>query len=233
MTETEKRMTAGKFAGLSGDVLKCIAMVTMLIDHFTHVYLSYTSDIYWILRGIGRLAFPIYCFLLVEGFRHTSDYVQYLVRMGLFALIAEIPFDLALYGVPFYWGYQSVMLTMFIGLAGLGAYRWCVNRQLPIYAMLAAVAAIVTAWLVDCDYGAEGVLLIFLFYLFQYAPVKRAVALGVWCVLFGGLEVWGAFAVIPIALYNGERGNSGRWFKWFGYLFYPVHLFLLWLGSVV
>lgn len=226
-------MTTGKIAGLSGDTLKWIAIVTMFIDHFAYVYVNPLSSAYMVLRGIGRLAFPIYCFLLVEGFRHTSNYAHYLVRLTLFALISEIPFDLALYGVPFYWGYQNVMLTMLIGLAGLGAYQWCVNRQMPIYAIMVVIAAMVTAWLIDCDYGAEGVLLIFMFYLFQNSPMKRVVALGFWCVLFGGLEIWGAAAALPLALYNGKRGDCGRWFKWFGYAFYPLHLFLLWLGTVI
>lgn len=226
-------VSTGKIAGLSGDVLKVIAMITMLIDHFAHVFIDPYSDLYLMLRGIGRLAFPLYCFLLVEGFLHTKNYNRYLLRMGLFALIAEVPFDLALYGVAFYWGYQSVMVTLLIGLIGLGAYRWCVNRQMPIYGILVAVAAIIAGWLTQCDYGAEGVLLIFIFYLFSYSPVRRAVALGVWAVMFGGLEVWGACAVLPITLYSGKRGNSGKWFKWFGYAFYPLHLFLLWLVKVM
>ena len=86
-------------------------------------------------------------------------------------------------------------------------------------------------WLVRCDYGAEGVLLIFLFYLLQHYPVGRAVALGIWCVLMGGVEVWGVCAVLPIALYSGERGKGGKAFQYFVYLFYPVHLLLLWLGT--
>ncbi|MBQ8814723.1 MAG: hypothetical protein IJZ85_09535 [Lachnospiraceae bacterium] len=233
MAETKSWVTTGKFTGISGDTLKVIAMVTMFIDHFAHVFISPYSDLYLILRGIGRLAFPLYCFLLVEGFLHTKNYNRYVLRMALFALIAEIPFDLALYGVPIYWGYQSVMLTLLIGLIGLGAYRWCVNRQLPIYGILVAVAAILAGWLTRCDYGAEGVLLIFIFYLFSYSPTRRAVGLGVWAVMFGGLEVWGACAVLPIALYSGARGKGGRWFKWFGYAFYPLHLFLLWLVKIM
>ena len=233
MAETRNMLVTGKFNGLSGDALKGIALVTMFIDHFAYVFVSPYTDLYMILRGIGRLAFPLYCFLLVEGFHHTKNYNRYVLRMAIFALITEIPFDLAFYGVPIYWGYQSVMVTLLLGLLGLGAYRWCVNRQLPIYALLAGVAAVVAGWLTQCDYGAEGVLLIFLFYLFSYSPMRRAVALGVWAVCFGGLEIWAVCAVLPIALYNGKRGNCGTWFKWFHYGFYPAHLFLLWLASVI
>ena len=233
MAEINNRLTAGKFTGMSGDALKVIAMVTMFLDHLAYLFIDPYDDLYPVLRGIGRLAFPLYCFLLVEGFLHTQNYRRYLVRMGLFAVVAEIPFDLVLSGISMDWSHQSVMVTLFIGLAGLGAYRWCVRRQMPIYAIMVVVAAILAGWLTQCDYGPEGVLLIFIFYLFCYDPMKRAVALGIWAVCYGGLEVWAVGAVIPIALYNGQRGKVRAWFKWAGYVFYPAHLFLLWLISVL
>lgn len=237
MSGTETKMTAGKVPGLSGDALKWIAIVTMLIDHVAYASLNpygpHYALLYNLMRGIGRLAFPLYCFLLVEGFMHTGNYKKYVLRIGLFALISEIPFDLVLCGNVFDLGYQSVMVTLFIGLIGLGAYRWCVNRQYPIYGMMVVIAAVLMGWLTRCDYGAEGVLLVFIFYLFQYQPVARAVALGIWCVMMGGLEIWGVFAIVPIILYNGKRGNTGKWFQYFGYAFYPVHLFLIWLLNQV
>ena len=233
MAETKTGLTTGRFTGLSSDALKGIAMVTMLVDHFAYLFVAPYENLYLILRGIGRLAFPLYCFLLVVGFLHTRDYRRYLIRVAFFALISEVPFDLILSGAPVDWGYQSVMVTLFIGLAGLGAYRWCVNRQLPIYGILVVVASILIGWLTQCDYGAEGILLIFILYLFSFAPMERAIGLGIWAVCFGGLEVWAACAVIPISLYNGQRGNRKRWFKWAGYIFYPVHLLLLWLISVL
>lgn len=233
MSNTENGLKIGKFSGFSGDTLKWIAMVTMLIDHLAitglNPYGPNYEIIYLVMRGIGRLAFPLYCFLLVEGFNHTKNYRKYVIRMAVFALVSEIPFDVTMFGSLFYWEYQSVMVTLLIGLLGLGAYRWCVNRRYPIYAIMVLIAAVVTGWLTNCDYGAEGVLLIFAFYLLQHEKVTRAVVLAIWCVLMGGLEIYGAFAVIPIALYNGKRGNSGKWFQYFGYAFYPAHLTLLWL----
>lgn len=232
MSETKNKVTAGKFPGLSGDALKWIAIVTMLIDHIGLTMLNpYGPDngvLYTVMRSIGRLAFPLYCFLLVEGFMHTGNYRRYVIRMAVFALISEIPFNLMLSGSVWYPGYQSVMVTLLIGLIGLGAYRWCVNHRYPIYGIMVVISAVVTGWLTQCDYGAEGVLLIFIFYVLQYQPVARAIALGIWCVMMGGLEVWGVVAIIPIMLYNGKRGNSGKWFQYFGYAFYPAHLALLW-----
>ncbi len=222
-----------KTRGLDGGALKVIAMVTMFMDHYAHVYVGMGESAYLILRGIGRLAFPIYCFLLVEGFNHTWNYPRYLIRMAAFALLSEIPFDLAIFGWAFYPYYQNVMFTLLIGLAGLGAYRWCVNRKMPIYGILVMIASVVMGWVVKCDYGAEGVLLIFFMYLFQNYPVRRAIALGIWCVMMGSLELFGVFAVLPLAFYNGKRGNSGKGFKYFGYFFYPAHLFILWLGTTL
>lgn len=100
---------------LSGFTLKCIAMVTMLIDHIGYVLFPG----YVIFRIIGRLAFPIYCFLLVEGAVHTSNWKKYLGRLFLFALISEIPFNLAIGGKLWYPASQNVFFTLFLGLLAI------------------------------------------------------------------------------------------------------------------
>ncbi len=109
--------------GLSGNALKIIACISMLIDHAAHVFsFLLTRNMYRFLRlVIGRVAFPVYCFLLVEGFLHTRNRPHYAFRMLLFACIAEIPFDLAFEGVLFDWTYQNTMFTHAIGLLMLTA----------------------------------------------------------------------------------------------------------------
>lgn len=82
---------------MSTFVLKIIAVATMLIDHIAAVFFTYGSPIWIICRSIGRLSFPIFAFLIAEGFHHTSNIKKYLTRLGIFALISEIPFDMAFY----------------------------------------------------------------------------------------------------------------------------------------
>ena len=107
-----------RFKGLSGGAFKMIAIITMFIDHLGATVLraivrlpSVSSvpesqkmwlAIYNLSRDIGRLAFPIFCFLIVEGFLHTRNVKKYAGRLFLFALISEIPFDLTLKGNVFY-----------------------------------------------------------------------------------------------------------------------------------
>ena len=144
MGELKEKTGGLRSVGLSGDALKWIAMVTMFIDHLAHTSLNpygpHYVEIYTAMRTIGRVAFPIYCFLLVEGFMHTGNYRRYVLRIGLFALLSEIPFDLAMNGAAIFWNYQSVMVTLLIGLVGLGAYRWCVCSRYPIYGIMVVLA---------------------------------------------------------------------------------------------
>ncbi len=128
--------------GISGNTLKMIAIITMLIDHIgagvVEPYLSMNmgamdgnemfNRLYYLdrsLRIIGRVAFPIFCFLLVEGFLHTRDVKKYGSRLLLFSLISEVPFDLIFFNTWFYPGYQNVYITLFIGLVVLAGYRRC------------------------------------------------------------------------------------------------------------
>lgn len=230
---------------LTGSALKWIAILTMLIDHVgaclievfvmnaygtsplagrltgEQIMAWYDFDIY--LRLIGRVAFPIFCFLLVEGAVHTRNIGKYMIRLTLFALLSEIPFDLAFHNMPFFAGSQNVYLTLALGLLAvwiLKGFRGQVWR-LPL-GLLPAFAA----WLLHTDYGAVGVLVIVLIYLLREHPWLRAVACVLVLVTFNSLEWPTAFSFLLIALYNGERGRQP---KYFFYGFYPVHLMVLWM----
>lgn len=119
--------------GLSGSTVKIIAVAAMLIDHTAAVVLIrmlYTDwsqglyGIYSVMRDIGRLGFPIFCFLLVEGFQRSKNLKKYALRLGIFALVSEIPFDLAITGHLVHFGYQNVYFTLLLGLLALCAFHF-------------------------------------------------------------------------------------------------------------
>ena len=147
---------------MSGLVLKIIAILSMLTDHIGYIF--FPTDLTW--RYIGRIAFPLYCFLLTEGFFHTRSREKYLLRMAGFAVISEIPFDLALYHMPIYRDYNNVFWTLLIGLAVMYfselVYCRFGNRSQGI--MFCFVGMILAEYF-HCDYGSVGVLAIYIFYL--------------------------------------------------------------------
>ena len=227
-------MPMGKKLGLSRQTLKWIAVVAMLIDHVGFLLSAFAPYPVWrTMRIIGRLAFPIYCFILVEGFYHTSNIKKYLIRLGVFALASEIPFDLLLRGTAFALDYQNVFFTLFIGLLLLYLYSRFLGNVQPIYALMTLISALCLGFLIQCDYGAEGVLIIFLFYFFRFRPVPMFLSVGLVMVLMGGIEPFAIASFLPIAFYNGESGwrpesERGRKLLQYGfYVFYPLHLLIL------
>ncbi len=247
MVQTKEQTIGRRRLGLSGSTLKIIAMVTMLIDHIGAVVLlryilrmqSGVPDIeqfnqlvtlYRVLRGIGRIAFPIYCFLLVEGFQRTHDLKRYILRLGVFALIAEVPFDLALTSRALALSHQSVMLTLLIGVFTMWGVslleRHIRNRILLILGAAAVIAAGAgAAELMNTDYGYLGIMCIMVLYALR--RVRWIQILG-GCLAFSW-EIWAPIAFFPIAFYNGRRGLR---LKYVFYLFYPLHLLILYLICV-
>ena len=198
--------------------LKCIAIVSMALDHTGTVL--YPSQIW--LRCLGRIAFPIFCFLIVEGFFHTHDVRRYMGRLGVFALISEIPYDLAFRGVPLEYAHQNVFFTLLIGIGMVVLLER--NREWPVKAVI-LLLAMWLAVLIRSDYNFRGVLLIFVFYIFHESRWLAVTAGGFWNFLYQGvIQKYGVLSVLPLALYNGERGRK---MKYFFYIFYPAHLLLL------
>ena len=204
--------------------LKLIAVITMLIDHIGAALLPQ----YFFLRVIGRLSFPIYCFLLVEGFYHTRDIKKYLSRMGLFAVISEVPFDLAFHDMVWCLEYQNVFFTLFLGLLMV----YLLSRYLHVVAQLFIVSgACLLAYVIHCDYSYMGILLILFFYLFRTDRLLQCASVFLLnATSFSSVQWVGGLALLPIQLYNGKPGKY-RW-KFFFYLFYPVHLFIIYLIKI-
>ena len=219
---------------LSQEGLKLIACVTMLLDHIgATLYPSLH------LRAIGRLAFPIYCFLLAEGLRHSQSKGKYLLRMGIGLVLSELPFDMLFYS-GFTWAHQSVMFTL-----GLGCLMGFVMEKIP-YRPLKCLAAIpfyfAAEWL-HTDYGGIGVLMVALFILTEELPANRFLqAIGLLIlnsmldsasITFFGLrfsvQLLGTLAIIPICLYSGQKLTRSRLVQWGFYLWYPAHLSILYI----
>lgn len=238
--------------GISGSTLKLIAVVTMLIDHVGAVVLirMLRSDlyktgvidekllnIYELSRDIGRIAFPIFCFLLVEGFERSRNRGKYALRLGIFSLVSEIPFNLAVTGEVFAYSYQNVYFTLLIGLLTMVAVDKVGNYikspvcvETPMEALRVCPGVIVRvgivvlgAWAAEClhtDYGALGILCIMALFLFR-SNRKLQVLAGACAFLW---ESTAPLAFIPIWWYNGTRGLK---LKYVFYWFYPIHLLLL------
>lgn len=222
--------------GLSGTALKFVACVTMLLDHIgaSCIEARYGTaancpagllkfDL--TLRLIGRLAFPIFCFLLVEGFLHTHDVKKYIRRLLLFGLVSEIPFDMAFFRVPFYGGHQNVYWTLALGMIAMAAMQHFQDAagRLTWQGGAAAVACALAAELAATDYGAIGVALIAALYLTRNSRTQQSI-LGAGMMLF---ELTAPLAFVLTWFYNGQRGRCPQWAKWAFYLFYPVHLVVL------
>ena len=325
---------AQKKKGISGSTVKIVAVVTMLIDHVAAalltrmvIYRGYfyatrdtQSYLTWmkvngmlliitqLMRLIGRLGFPIFCFLLVEGFQRTRNVKKYAFRLGLFALISEIPFDLAFSGKVWAPGYQNVYFTLLIGLLALWAfdtiaklnpakwlkvlmtiggilflplyvarrvcsivigvinflvdffgmgvrvYEWnllllggtyivCLGAMLAVWGIYRQKKGVDKAWrmcgdmavlavamgaadLLQTDYSGMGVLTIAVMYALRKNKVLSMTGGCVTLTVMSLSEVTAFLALIPVALYNGERGLK---MKYFFYIFYPAHLLIIWL----
>ena len=221
-----------KYKVLDGSALKLIAMLTMLIDHIgssivryrnvpLFTALGHTVDLYPVLRMIGRISFPIYAFLLVEGFLHTSDPKKYARDLLIFALISELPWNLLHSGRLFY-GVQNVMFTLLLGLLAIWVIRDLQQdrRKQTLY-LLGLLAASI---LLNADYGCAGFGFIVMLYLLRDKPLYRAVV-GTCCLAGSWIS---GLAFLPIGMYNGERGFiQGKPLKYAFYAFYPLHLFIL------
>ena len=249
--------------GLSQEGLKLIACVTMLIDHIgatlvallflrspidTPEYMWF-SRLYYGMRIIGRIAFPIYCFLLVEGAHRTRNPKKYALRLFIGMLLSEIPFDLAFSPtwldhdwnlltplLGFNREFNSVMITLLLGFFMIEAMKrvkgmWKAVMILPFYLL---------AELLYTDYAGMGILLIAVFALtrgreheswLRFAGCAVVLCADIGMMLRYGigydLESFAMFALIPIALYDGRKLTKSKVVQWAFYLFYPVHLALL------
>lgn len=215
-----------KFA-LSQESLKLIACVTMLIDHIGAVFFP---PVMW-LRIIGRVSFPIYCFLLAEGVHHTRSPLKYGLRLVLVALLAELPYDLLFYG-RFTWLHNSVMVTLLLGFGAGTAMKYCpgwIKYLTPLPFLLAGRY-------LGGSYGMYGVAMVVMFLLARDIPCQSIVRFLLMLLLSLrmagfperiGIQFYAVFAMIPIFFYSGEKRSRSKGLQWSFTLFYPAHMALL------
>ena len=217
------------FPLLSGSALKIIAVLSMVTDHCAYYLLDESSVAYEVMRCFGRIAFPVFAFLVAEGFAYTRNRMRYFLSLLLFAAISEVPWYL-LNGAD---GTHNVMFTLALGVLALTAFE-----RLREHRVLCCCSILMTAWLaawLGTDYEWRGVLMIIVFYLLgmvKNTPVtlRRMLQLLFAFPLMMHYGITGAlFACIVIFLYDGTRGFiHGNVAKYGFYIFYPAHLFLLW-----
>lgn len=256
-----------KSFNISSSTLHIIAMTLMFCDHLCMTLLN---NQIW-LHLLGRSAFPIYAFMAVEGYYHTSDIKKYLLRLLIFAMIAEIPFDYMCAGIWFYPFQQNALWTYILGILGIIIIEKTKKITKPIYRYILFPISVITVTAIlfiigqvtMVDYFGGGIVMIIIFYLFRedklltfeisnkklsqvFKIINRIMQLIlVWYIaeeLIGGLsynikffgktveivaESLGVFALIPIWLYKGRKGINSKIFKYFCYVFYPLHILIL------
>lgn len=234
--------------GISASVLRIIALLSMLIDHFAVIVIrngklyGYSEEYYamalataegqrWlrlyeICRVAGRLSFPLFCFLLVQGFVHTSNLRKYVLRVLILALVSELPYDLAMSNATYDLAHQNVCFTLLIGLlvmAGMKRYRLRTERKWGC-----VLLGCLMAYLLRGDYAVSGVLMIALMYNFRKEKLLQLCS-GVAISGYRSFAHYGAgvLAFIPAYFYNGEQGRLRA--KWLYYSIYPLHMLVFYI----
>lgn len=234
-------------AGISSFGLHILAMAFMLMDH---MWATVIPDNMW-LTCVGRLAFPIFAFMIVEGFYHTRSVKKYMLRLLVFALVSEVPFNLMVGGGLLYPFHQNVMWTLLLGLITVYFIGKLTDGCLCAMRILGAIMIVIVSFLLGSifmlDYYGYGVLTVVTFYLFRGSRwyLRLGQLVGLWIInaeMIGGLEIpvslfgmsfdfpqqgFAVLSLIFIWLYNGSQGPHGKAVQYSFYAFYPLHMLIL------
>ncbi len=228
-----------KWRIFSGSTLKMLALCSMLIDHTAafllvsiesctapfFTVLGFSVSVYSVMRLIGRMAFPLYCFLLTEGVVYTRNRKKYGIQLLLFALLSELPWNLV-HCNSWHFERQNVFFTLFLGYLCICLYEK--YREHPRMQAVVLLGGMAAAVLLKADYGIRGYILILALYALRSTPLLRFVVSSVIPSSHAALS-----AFLPICLYNGKRGFiHGNIAKYTFYLIYPAQFLILWLLRV-
>jgi hypothetical protein len=250
-------MNEGKKSGKTKDItaatLHILAMVFMLMDHMWATVFPAQS---W-LTCVGRLAYPIFAFLVVEGYFHTHSFRCYLLRLLLFAAISEFPFDLMYDGSMFYPFHQNVLWTFLIALLCIRLMELLRDKYNRWVYGIGCVAISFLGYLLGTlgmvDYYGSGILIVLVFYFFRrrrwYCLLGQIITLSyinIWMLQgrYYPITISGRtfdfyqqslalLALIPIWLYHGRQGHHSKGFQYTCYAFYPFHMLVLALLSII
>lgn len=239
-----------KSGGLTGNMLKLIAIVAMFLDHYANLFLIPGSVEYTVLRGVGRITGPVMFYLLAEGYRHTHNINRYMLRLGIFAVISYLPYFLMTkqaFPTPGNFASFDVIYTLFLGLLAIRIRHELKNPFLKVLLICGILILSVPA-----DWYYLGIIMILAFDYFYGDFKKQAfayvlvIAINLMPIvspairfLFTGNEFAAANVIenlyrfglflplILLAKYNGRRGVKNFWSKWGFYIFYPAHMMAL------
>ncbi len=225
---------------LTNTQLKYIAAFFMFIDHFALLLLDYGTIPYFIGRGIGRLAAPIFFWAISEGAIHTKNMKRYFLSILIFGLLIQVVYTFGFSDIITFSSIlaldKNIFITLALGLIGIIFIKKYPDKSLLHLGITGLVCLI--GEFINTDYGWYGITFIILFYVFKENRIKLVTSLILINLLKFILYLDG-YELIPnilqllailslplIFLYNGQRGNGN---KYFFYLFYPIHLGLLYL----
>lgn len=220
-----------RYQFLSGSALKTLALISMLVDHTASALLrqadwgiltvgTHGIRLYPYMRALGRIAFPIYCFLLVEGYVHTRSVRKYAGTLLCFALISELPWNLLHADQLFYLHSQNVFFTLILGLIGIVVIDRAKGKG---FQLLCVSALLAVSFVLKADYGSTGFCFILIMFLLRENRGLQAV------IGAGILSPYAGLAALPIWLYNGKRGYIQGFGKYLFYAVYPAHMMILWI----
>ena len=219
-----------KIPTFSGSTLKIIAIVSMVIDHCTYFLMDNGTLLYEAMRCVGRIAFPVFAFLVAEGFAYTHNRKRYFAQLLVFAVISEVPWFL-LNGTD---GTHNVMFTLALGVVALAILEKVKENSILCGIAILSIACFAT-WL-DVDYEWRGILMIVVFNLLRNQNDNLPFPYGRMMQLFCAFPlmmyygcIGALLACMTIFLYDGTRGFiKGNVAKYGFYAFYPAHLLLIW-----
>ena len=242
---------------MSSKILKLIACFAMLTDHTGYLMMANDIGDYdtaLLLRLVGRISFPIFAFLIAEGFKHTKNAVFYTARLFVAGIISEIPYNLCFGNKLINKGSLNVMFTFVIGLVMLIFADMCIKsskKELRFLFIIPLFAACYFANSFAVDYEYFGIILIFLLYITDSNSIAKKIMLVPVLLLFAArgiivsfvngvsatqwqqMQLFSVLSFIPLVLYNGKSGSNGKTKgarkikQYLFYMFYPAHLIAL------